>query len=165
MDILPRATHPGNHKWTEPTWVKASELGSVTFESESLSSWYLVRSHCPLATEMCSTCVCVQLKTCAVLWATDIASWGAWGWKSHMFPLISHGNLLSELTHVRRLLCSGFEGQLFPSCSTGPTFLIAANNCHNYPPPSQSLWMLVCFNRWMLSFLFFFPGVSVGSET
>ncbi|XP_056868673.1 partitioning defective 3 homolog isoform X5 [Takifugu flavidus] len=30
MDSLPRATHPGNHKWTEPTGLKVVELGCVS---------------------------------------------------------------------------------------------------------------------------------------
>lgn len=116
MDTLPRATHPSNHKWTEPTRIKLAALGCTTFLREPLSSWAFVRSRCPWATEMSPTCVCVQLKTSSVLWATDIAAWGVcvgeraicsrWSITVTCFDT----SKLSELTHVRRLLCSGFEG-------------------------------------------------------
>lgn len=143
MDTLPRATHPSNHKWTEPTCIKVVELVCVTFERESLSSWAFVGSCCPLATEMSSTCVCVQLKVASVLWAAYIASWGGCGWRIHMFLLIYHSNLL---WYVQALWTDTCEAALVfrfwrpnsPSCSPGPTFLITTCNCHNYAPPTHT---------------------------
>lgn len=100
MESLPRATHPGNHKWTEPTGLKVVELGCV-----SLSSWDFVRSRLPLATEMSSTCVCVQLEN--VLCIVGYSIMRSVGGKSTCSILVTYIDRLQ--TYLRQLLCSGLE--------------------------------------------------------
>lgn len=125
MDSLPRATHPGNHKWTEPTGLKVVELGCV-----SLSIWAFVRSCRPLATEMSSICVCVQLENVLCVVGYRFSIMRSVGGKSTCSILVTYIDKLQ--THLRRV--QAYNVQLFPSCSPSPTFLIAAKNCCNYAP-------------------------------
>lgn len=93
---------PGNHKWTEPTGLKVVELGCV-----SLSSWAFVRSRHPLATEMSSTCVCVQLENVFCVGDYRFSIMRSVGGKSTCSILVTYIDRLQ--THLRRLLCSGLE--------------------------------------------------------
>ncbi len=137
MDTRPGATHSGDHKWTGLAYNKLTELG----RSRTLRGNIIQLGFCqvrPLAAKMSSTCVFVYSIPYVVGYKHSIM-WSVCG-KAIAATCFDIWKVCDRLwstkyyTSAVLLMFWTLKAQLLPGSFSGPGFLIAANNFHNYVP-------------------------------